>query len=314
MGERLVMVNFSRTAIEKRKASDVVVEILDEPEKWRVATDILQWRMKLDPAVARQWWDEARKEARETIAEINMLSVEGRKFDRCVEMAFRLRTFREWLAWRGAERVIDVPLASLADVIRRVTELADECEIPTDGSAFVSPNRSLVVRSLEAVTPYAVQGVFEDGKGYRLCIRNERRMLVVHPAVLCTILARETRSRGQSDPTNGLSALRQSAHEEFVRKGDMGWLVNPLFRFRMGSSDEIGVAAEKSSVRAQCWLIDITRAAEQVGLDLNWPGEAATWGGSRKAAPPPGTTAPWKRAGWPQTQIPGTSGTNEGGE
>ena len=88
----------------------------------------------------------------------------------------------------------------------------------------------------------------------------------------------------------------------------MGWLVNPSFRFRMGSDDEIG-GDTKGLVVARCWLIDIAKASDRVGLDLDWPGTVATWGGERKKTTAPGTVGKWERTGW--TGIGGTNKPEE---
>ena len=304
MGERLVMVALSRTTIEQTDATEALYEVLAIEEKWRVATDILQWRMTIEPTTIANWWADAKKSTSAAVETLK-LRVAPRSFDICVEMAFRMRTLNEWLLRRMETRVINVELASIEDVLLRMLETTNERALPNGTDVTAVAAKSLVVRALEDASVYAIQGSFEEGKGWRVCSRNDRRMLVVHPGAMASVLAREHRSRGTPDPTNGLAALRSSAREEYSREGDMGWLVNPSFRFRMGSDDEIG-GDTKGLVVARCWLIDIAKASDRVGLDLDWPGTVATWGGERKKAVAPGTVGKWERTGWT-----GVGGTNK---
>jgi hypothetical protein len=166
--------------------------------------------------------------------------------------------------------------------------------------------KSLVVRALEAATPYAISGAFEEKRGWRICDRKGRRMLVVHPGVLASLLSRESRLRGMVDPTNGESALRRSSREEFAKDGELGWLTDYSFPYRMGSSDVVGDEDVKQG-RARCWLIDIERAQERVGLDVDWPGDVAQWGGNRRK-PPIGTEGAWKSISHP---VPGNTVDDE---
>lgn len=201
-----------------------------------------------------------------------------------------MRAWNEWLDHR-TERKFEVPRPELDLVLRRMLEATVGVDLPDGGSVVSVSAKSLVVRALEEVTPYAVLGIFADGVGYRLCVRAGRRMLVVHPGSLAVTLARESRSRGRPDPTNGEAALRRAAREEYAREGVAGWLVDPGFPYRMGSSDDVGEDNGRT-VRARCWLIDVERAFERVGLELDWPGTAATWGGDRKKTLP---LAPWRK-------------------
>ena len=295
MAERLVMVALSRTTIEQTDMTSALYDVLAINEKWRIATDILQWRMTIDPPMIANWWVEA-KELANVAVDGRRLRVAPRTFDVCVEMAFRMRALQEWIKYRKEARVIDVKLASVEDVIVRMMETTTERDLPNGTDVTAVAAKSLVVRALDDASVYAVQGTFEEGRGWRVCIRNERRMLVVHPGAMASVLAREHRSRGTPDPTNGLAALKASAREEYARGGDIGWLVDPSFRFRMGSDDEIG-GDTKGPTMARCWLIDIAKASERAGLDLDWPGTATTWGGERKKVAA-GTIGKWERTGW----------------
>jgi DNA primase len=290
MCERLIMVCLDRTTIERRDTS-CLHEVLGMDERWRVATDILQWRMKIPREAITEWWSQSAATARAAIEEAKLKGTTLRALDTCVEMAFRMRVLGEWLSWRAQQRVINVELAPLDQVLRKIFETRDE--LPDGGS---SASKSLIAHALERASDYAISGAFQEGHGWRVCLKNDRRMLVVHPGVMAIVLAREEHSRGRPDPTNGLSALRQSAKEEYERGGDMGWLVNPSFPYRMGSKDDIG-GHSGETVRSRCWLIDIAKAYEQAGLLLDWPGEVATWGGHKKKSPPPppGTIGLWKR-------------------
>ena len=300
MKERLIMVSLDRTAIARRDTSGLY-ELLSMTDRWRVATDILQWRLRLDQDQIAQWWEQAREGAATTIEQMDVKDVVLRALDTCIEMAFYLRILKEWFVWRGAARVIDVKLASLEQVWRMVAETRNERPLANGDSLSVG---SLVASALEKASDYAVSGAFEEKRGWRICLRGERKMLVVHPGVMAAVVAREEHVRGRPDPTNGLSALRQSAREEYERGGDLGWFVDPSFPYRMGSSDEIG--GDDTPVRSRCWLIDIVKAYEQAGLSLDWPGEIATWGG-HKRKPPPGTVGLWK-----QTTARAISGSGGG--
>jgi hypothetical protein len=291
MGERLVMVGLDRTAIETRQADSVVHSLLAETDRWRVATDILQWRMRISAAAVRAWWTESRRDAYAALDAMKV-KVAPRTRDLCVELAFRLRAWGEWLTYREADRPAEVPRPTIEAVFRKMLETTSGVDLPEGSSAIISvAPKSLVVRALEEVTPYAIRGEFEDHKCYRLALRGNRRMLVVHPGSLAATLAKETKSRGQADPSNGEKALKQAAKEEYARSGDTGWLVDPEFRYRMGSADDVG-GDEGRAVRMRCWLIDIELAAERAGLELDWPGTPATWGGDRKKQ---GVLPPWRK-------------------
>jgi len=294
MGERLVMVSLDRTTIETRKATKELHEVLETDERWRVATDILQWRMRVDPSVIRVWWSDAKRDAAEALDRMK-LRVAPRTVDLCIELAFRVRSWNEWLASRAERAHTAVPRPLLDSVFRRVLETTTEMVIPEEGGNVISITaKSLVVRALEEVSPYAQKGDFAEHKCYRLCLRNFRKMLVVHPGSLAVTLSREAKTRGRPDPTNGLTALRNAAREEYAKEGDTGWLVDPSFPYRMGSTDDVG---EETShpVRVRCWLIDVEKAFERVGLELDWPGVPATWGGERKSAGKAPPLPPWRR-------------------
>ena len=294
MGDRLVMVGFDKNRIDAKETPPALTEIEAAEDRWRVATDILQWRMRVDAATVRRWWSEAKAEALETLAGMSV-QVPPRTRDACAEVAFRYRVWREWLDHRAERSLAAVPRPPLEQVLRLMLETTSGLEIPAHGAngAVVSlAGKSLVVRALERVTPYAVQGVFEQNKCYRLALRNGRLMLVVHPGSLAVTLAKEARSRGQNDPTNGEEALRAAGKEEFMRDGEAGWLVDWHFPYRMGSADDVGEEGGKTK-RMRCWLIDVELAYERVGLELDWPGTPCTWGGDRRTNV---TTLPtWKR-------------------
>jgi len=284
MSDRLIMVGLDKGSIETRNAAWAVQEITGTDERWRVATDILQWRMRVDMPTIRRWWAEARDAASESLARMK-LKVSPRTRDLCSEVAFRLRSWTEWLDHRPA-RVLAVPRPGLDPVLRAVLEGASGVALPEGGGSVVTvSSKSLVVRALEEITPYAVGGQFEDHKCYRLALRYGRKMLVVHPGSLAAALAKESKSRGRLDPTNGEAALKRAAKEEHDKEGDLGWLVDHSYPFRMGSTDDVGDDQGKTS-RLRCWLIDIEKAYERVGLELDWPGTPAMWGGDRKASIP----------------------------
>ena len=294
MGERLIMVSLERTTIETRKATKELHEVLETDERWRVATDILQWRMRVDPSVIRAWWSDAKRDAAETLDRMK-LRVAPRTVDLCIELAFRVRSWNEWLASRAQRSHSAVPRPLLDSVFRRVLETTTEMVIPEEGGNVISITaKSLVVRALEEISPYAQKGDFAEHKCYRLCLRNFRKMLVLHPGSLAVTLSREAKSRGRPDPTNGLTALRNAAREEYAKEGDTGWLVDPSFPYRMGSTDDVGEETPHP-VRVRCWLIDVEKAFERVGLELDWPGVPATWGGDRKSAGKPPPLPPWRR-------------------
>jgi hypothetical protein len=289
MSDRLVMVGLDKTEIERRNAAWAVREILDRDERWRVATDILQWRMRVDLPTIRTWWAEAKTVAGETIEHMK-LRVSPRTRDLCTEVTFRLRAWNEWLDHR-AERRMEVPRPLLADLLRLMLETMTGVELAKDQDHVVAvAGKNLVVRALEEITPHAVAGRFEDRKCYRLALRHERRMLVVHPGSLATTLAKESRSAGRQDPTNGEAALKRAAKKEYAKEGIAGWLVDPNFPYRMGSADDVGEDKGRTA-RMRCWLIDIEKAHEMVGLELDWPGTPATWGGDRKT----GTLPSWRK-------------------
>lgn len=294
MSERLVMVGLDRTTIETRNADSAVHEILATDERWRVATDVLQWRMRVPHADVREWWAQAKRDAFEALDRMK-LKVAPRTRDLCAELTFRIRAWTEWLDHR-AERKAQVPRPPLEAVLRMMLETTTGVPLPEGGGNVIAVSaKSLVVRALEEITPYAVGGQFEDRKCYRLATRNERRMLVVHPGSLAATLAKEARSRGHQDPSNGEAALKRAAKEEYERSGDTGWLVAFDYPYRMGSADEVGEETGRTA-RMRCWLIDIEKAHERVGLELDWPGTPATWGGDRKkAGQPPPPLPPWRR-------------------
>jgi len=289
MSDRLVMVGLDKSAIETRDAAWAVQEILATDERWRVATDILQWRMRLDPPTIRRWWSDGKTIASESLARMK-LKVSPRTRDLCSEVSFRLRSWNEWLDYRPP-RQVTVPRPGIDAVLRAVLEGASGVPLPEGGGNVITvASKSLVVRALEDVTPYAVSGEFEEHRSYRITIRSGRKMLVVHPGSLAAALAKESRSRGRTDSTNGEAALKRAAKEEHEKEGDVGWLIDHSFPYRMGSTDDIGDEQGKTS-RLRCWLIDIEKAYERVGLELDWPGTPATWGGDRKNAEIPA----WRR-------------------
>lgn len=291
MGERLVMVALDKNTIETLGAEGYLHELLAIDERWRVATDILQWRMRVEPATVRAWWSESKRSAGESLDRMK-LRVAPRTRDLCSELTFRVRAWTEWLSHRPARRFSEVPRPPLDQVLRRTLETTVGMELPEGGGNVVSvAAKGLVARALEEIGPYATAGAFAEGKGYRLCTRGNRRMLVVHPGLLSATLAKESKLRGRPDPTNGEAALKRAAREEYLKEGDVGWLVDPSFPYRMGSSDEVGQDVGRP-VRARCWLIDIDKAYERIGLELDWPGSAATWGGNRSQTLP---LPPWKR-------------------
>jgi DNA primase len=298
MSERLVMVGLDKNRIDVKETPAALREIEATDERWRVATDILQWRMRVEPQVIRRWWSEARHLATETLEQMK-LRVAPRTKDMCCELAFRIRTWGEWLDHRAERDMRAVPRPPLDQVLRQVLETITGVEIPAEGGNVISvTGKSLVVRALEEITPYAIRGEFEDRKCYRLTTKNGRRYLVVHPGALAVTLAKESKSRGRADPTNGEQALRRAAREEYAREGDTGWLVDPSHKYRMGSADDVGEDTGHA-VMMRCWLVDIEKAAERVGLELDWPGTPATWGGERKKTVLP----PWRKGG------PGGEGT-----
>lgn len=285
MSERLVMVGLDRGAIESRgeAGAAAVRAVLATDDRWRVASDILRWRMRLEPAEVRRWWSEARAASDASLARM-ALQVAPRTRDLCAELAFRLRAWDAWLDHRP-ERRVEVPRPGLDAVLRGALEGVTGVPLPQGGGVVVTvQSRSLVVRALEAATPYAVSGLFAERSGYRLATRQGRLVLVVHPGSLAACLARESRARGQPDPTNGELALKRAAREEHERGGDLGWLLDPQFPYRMGSGDDVGGESSKSA-RLRCWLVDVERAHERVGLELDWPGTVATWGGDRRDVP-----------------------------
>lgn len=290
MGERLVMVGLDKNTLDALGAERHLHELLAIEERWRVATDLLQWRMRVDPSAVRAWWSAAKVAASEALDRMK-LRVAPRTRDLCSELSFRVRAWTEWLGHRR-ERELSIPRPEIDLVLRRMLEATTGMELPEGGGNVVSvAAKGLVVRALEEIGPYATGGVFAEGKGYRLCVRSGRRMLVVHPGILAVTLAKESKLRGRPDPTNGETALRRAAKEEYAKEGDTGWLTDPGFPYRMGSSDEVG-EDQGRLVRARCWLIDVERAFERVGLELDWPGTASTWGGDRKKTLP---LPPWKR-------------------
>jgi DNA primase len=291
MAERLVMVALDKTTVESGAAASELHDLLAIEDRWRVATDILQWRMRLGPGTAHDWWAQAKASATEAIDRMRV-RIAPRTRDLCVELAFRLRVWTEWLDHRAA-RTVTVPRPGLESVLRLVLETATGITIPEDGGAIIAvATKTLVVRALEEITAYAVSGQFDHGRGYRLAVRATRKMLVIHPGSLAAALAKESRARGRPDPTNGEAALKRAAKEEYDKEGDLGWLVDPSFPYRMGSTDEVGDEQGKSA-RLRCWLIDVEKAHERVGLELDWPGTAATWGGDRKTLQ--ATLPPWRR-------------------
>jgi DNA primase len=296
MSDRLVIVGFDKSTIEKRDVSGIVDELVNKTEeRWRVATDILQWRMRVDLPSIRKWWAESKEHAGESLARMK-LKVSPRTRDLCSEIAFRLRTWNQWLDHR-AERPLAVPRPGLDAVLRLILEGATGVVIPDGGGNIVTVSaKSLVVHALEEITPYAVSQQFQERKCYRLAIRNGRKMLVLHPGSLAIALAKESKTRGRQDPTNGEAALKRAAKEEYEKEGDMGWLVDPSFPYRMGSADDVGDENGKTA-RLRCWLIDIDKAHERVGVELDWPGTPATWGGDRKTNPTIHNSPlpPWKR-------------------
>ncbi len=302
MGDRLVMVGLDKNRIDAKETPQALIALEATEERWRVATDILQWRMRLDGGTIHRWWDASKADALEALARMSV-QVPPRTRDTCAEVAFRLRTWNEWLGHRAEQRgtagegMACVPRPPLDAVLRRMLETTSGLEIPEDrtsGTVISLAGKSLVVRALESITPYAVQGVFEEKKGYRLTVRNGRLMLVVYPGAIALTLAKEARSRGRNDPTNGEEALRAAGREEFSKEKDAGWLVDPSFPYRMGSTDEVGEDDAKTK-RLRNWLIDVELAHERAGLELDWPGTPATWGGDRRANV---TSLPtWKRMG-----------------
>ena len=288
MGDRLVMVGLDKSRIVVGETPEALREVESTVDRWRVATDILRWRMRVDEATVHRWWSEARASATEALERMRF-HVAPRNRDTCCELAFRLRAWNEWLDHR-AERRMAVPRPTLDQVLRQALETMSGMDLAEGSDRVISiAGKNLVVRALEEATPYARRGGFDEHKDYRLCLRANRRMLVVYPGSLAVVLSKELKTRGRADPTNGEAALRRAAKEEHDRGGDTGWLTNPSFPYRMGSTDEVG--DDKGTVRARCWLIDIDRASEMVGLELDWPGTFATWGGERKNPKLP----PWSR-------------------
>ncbi|MGO9835972.1 MAG: toprim domain-containing protein [Polyangiaceae bacterium] len=284
MDTRLVMVGLDKTTIETRNADVAVQEILATDERWRVATDILQWRMRVEPGTVHDWWAQAKRDAVEALGRMK-LKVASRARDLCAEVAFRMRTWNEWLDHR-AERHVMVPRPPLDAVLRMMLETTTGLQLPAEGGRVVSlSSKNLVVRALEMVTPYAVGGQFEEHRCYRLVIRSGRLLLAVHPGSLAATLAEQAKRRGQQDPTNGEAALKRAAKEEHERSGDTGWLISPSHPYRMGSADEVGEEQERPT-RMRCWIIDVERAHEMVGLELDWPGTPGAWGGDRKKSAP----------------------------
>lgn len=296
MGDRLVMVGLDKNRIDAKETPPALIALEATEDRWRVATDILQWRMRLDAPTVRRWWDDAKADALDALARMGV-QVPPRTRDACAEVAFRYHAWREWLDHRAERLMVAVPRPPLDAVLRRMLETASGLEIPEErgsGTVISLAGKSLVVRALESITPYVVQGVFEEKKGYRLTVRDGRLMLVVHPGSLAIALAKEARSRGKNDPTNGEEALRVAGKEEFAKDGKAGWLVDYSFPYRMGSTDDVGEDSAKVK-RMRCWLIDVELAHERVGIDLDWPGTPATWGGDRRANV---TALPtWKRMG-----------------
>ncbi|HKM52111.1 MAG TPA: hypothetical protein VJY33_01810, partial [Isosphaeraceae bacterium] len=291
MSDRLIMVGLDKTRIDSKDTPPALRKISDTTERWRVATDILQWRMRVEPTTVREWWASATVAATEALDRMRV-RVAPRTRDMCGELAFRIRTWNEWLDHR-AQRRMEVPRPPLDQVLRQVLETTTGVEIPEEGGAVVSvAGKSLVVRALEEITPYAISGEFEERKSYRLVERGGRLMLVVHPGSLAARLSRESKSRGRPDPTNGEAALKRAAKEEHAKDGVAGWLVDPGFPFRMGSADDVGDEQARAS-RMRCWLIDVEKAGERVGLELDWPGTPTTWGGDRKKGPIP----TWRKPG-----------------
>lgn len=290
MSERLVMVGLDKNILATLKAEPYLYELLAIDERWRVATDILQWRMRVEAATAREWWAQAKDD---TVASLDRmkLRVAARTRDLCVELTFRLRAFTEWLDHR-ATRQVAVPRPALDAVLRTVLEQTAGITIPEGGATIIAiAAKNLVIRALEEITPFAIGGQFEEHRCYRLTDRHGRAMLVVHPGALAATLAKESKARGRADPTNGELALKRAAKEEYAKEGDTGWLVNPSFPYRMGSTDDVGDEVVGRTTRTRCWLIDIDRAADLVGLELDWPGTTSTWGGDRKNV----TLSPWRR-------------------
>ena len=296
MSDRLVMVGLDKNRIDVKETPPALREIEAAEDRWRVATDILQWRMRVSSTTVRHWWAEAKSDAIAALERVGV-KVPPRTRDACCELAFRLRAWNEWLDHRAERSLASVPRPPIDSLLRQTLETTSGLEIPeaTNGASGVVltlGGKSLVVRALEEVTPYAVQGLFEDRKCYRLALRYDRLMLVVHPGSLAATLAKESRTRGRSDPSNGEEALKRAAREEFTREGASGWLVDTNFPYRMGSVDDVGDETGKTK-RMRCWLIDVERAHERVGLELDWPGTPATWGGDRKTTV---TVLPtWKR-------------------
>ena len=316
MGDRLVMVGFDKNRIDAKETPLALTELEAAEDRWRVATDILQWRMRLDTPTVRRWWDESKADALEALARMNV-QVPPRTRDACAEVAFRYRAWREWLDHRAERVMTAVPRPPLDLVLRRMLETTSGMDIPEDrtsGTVVSLAGKSLVVRALEKITPYAVQGVFEDRKCYRLAIRNGRLMLVVHPGSLAITLAKEARARGQNDPTNGEEALRSAAKEEHAKEGKAGWLVDTSFPYRMGSADEVGEEGVKEK-RMRCWLINVELAHDRVGIELDWPGTPATWGGTvvRRSQPYRcGKGWPRRERTGPDRGIKGSAGPNLG--
>jgi len=294
MGERLVMVSLDKNTIETLGAERHLHEILATEDRWRVATDILQWRLRIAPNTVCEWWSSAKAEASESLDRMR-LRVAPRTRDACSELAFRLRAWNEWLSHRR-ERQFDVPRPALDIVLRSMLEATVGGELPEGGREVSSvAAKSLIVRALEKIAPYVMSGEFKNGAGYCLCTRHGRLMLVVHPGHLAETLAKESKLRGRPDPTNGELALKRAANEEYAKEKDAGWLVDPVFRCRMDSTDEVGEQHGRKG-RPRCWLIDVERADERVGLELNWPGTPRTWGGDRKTGLPiPHVTQGWRR-------------------
>jgi DNA primase len=293
LGERLVMVGLNKTLLDeiKAKAKPALHELLAARNRWRVANDILQWRMRVPPESIEEWWNQARAETPSVLESVKV-TVPPRTFDVCTDMVFRLRVLREWLGHRGDARRMDLPLAADTEVVRRLVETAFETELSGDSNVTLVSHKSNLVRALEEATVCAIQGTFEEGKGWRLCMRNARKMLVIHPGVLASVLAKEASQRKSQDTTNGVAALKHAAREEHQRGGDLGWLVDVSFPYRMGSNDEVGSDEPATTIRARCWLMDVVKASDMAGLDLDWPGKVAEWGG-RRAKPMPGSVGLW---------------------
>src|SRR5208337_3006504 len=166
--DRLVMVGLDKGTIETRDAAWAVHEITSgTDERWRVATDILQWRMRVDPPIVREWWSQAKHDAGESLKQMK-LRVSPRTRDLCTEVTFRVRVWNEWLDHR-AERRVEVPRTPISDLLRLMLETMTGVQLPADGTAVVAVGgKNLVVRALEEVTPYAISGEFEERKSYRL--------------------------------------------------------------------------------------------------------------------------------------------------